>query len=72
MRFLAVFALMASVVVARPAEANIQASCQGVCLLVLSPLNVGDYCNNNGTAGPFSCCTPLKCGNNFVSCQCYH
>ncbi|KAB8266210.1 hypothetical protein BDV32DRAFT_115256 [Aspergillus pseudonomiae] len=56
MRFLAVFALMASVAVARPAEANIQASCMGV----------DRYCNNNGTAGPFSCCAPLQCGSDFT------
>ncbi|KAE8308972.1 hypothetical protein BDV41DRAFT_580878 [Aspergillus transmontanensis] len=58
MRFLAVFALMASVAVARPAEANIQASCMGV----------DRYCNNNGTAGATSCCTPLKCG---IDNKCY-
>ncbi|QMW26284.1 hypothetical protein G4B84_001529, partial [Aspergillus flavus NRRL3357] len=52
MRFLAVLALMASVAVARPAEANIQQLCQGV----------DRSCNNNGTAGANSCCTPLKCG----------
>lgn len=40
MRFLAVLALMASVAVARPAEANIQQLCQGVCLLVRLPLNM--------------------------------
>ncbi|KAB8238543.1 hypothetical protein ETB97_008225 [Aspergillus alliaceus] len=59
MRFLAVFALVASVAVARPSEANIQASCMGV----------ERYCNTNGTIGAFACCTPLKCGSDF---KCHH
>ncbi|KAE8149694.1 hypothetical protein BDV25DRAFT_140543 [Aspergillus avenaceus] len=55
MRFITIVALLTSVAVARPAEANIQAQCVGV----------DRYCNNNGTAGAFSCCVPLKCGSDL-------
>ncbi|KAE8166842.1 hypothetical protein BDV40DRAFT_296268 [Aspergillus tamarii] len=59
MRFLAVFALMASVAVARPAEANIQASCMGV----------GSFCTNATIGSTSSCCVPLRCGSDSM---CHH